>query len=449
MRLPANPGMSSAPSGLRHLAVLVLPSLLGGTSIDYRATYPESCPLGVDWTGQKSRLCLPKWTATYNMSLSTIIMPCNTSGYYDAAVAAQFGIVDIDWSNGKQLWANAQPMDCEDRLVQQARMIKERNGATKVWVYRNLVKALPWYASVREKLCDPAYEGWFLKFDPNVAKPHVPKCDDNWDPPKCSEFYHDQEQTPQHPSGDGSCREPCDCGCVPCGEYLWDHRNQSLREWLVDEHLTGPTSLGSGVVDGIFTDDEWRQSVNDPGPAGGIGPSEEDRYSMIDMGLSRQDAADLAGNWTLSMRAVHQAVLDKGGFAWRLFSPGSSTGGGDPVGGRAGCAASLRARCVRNDTLQHSALMMGTRQAGDFEQDLAAFLLIRGPYAWFGHPWEGCNVVPSRPPALDVDYGEPLSHCTETTPGSGVFVREWTKAIVRLDCNAWAGSITPKSTVLV
>lgn len=31
---------------------------------------------------------------------------------------------------------------------------------------RNLVKALPWFQSVREKLLDPAYSSWFLRFDP-------------------------------------------------------------------------------------------------------------------------------------------------------------------------------------------------------------------------------------------------------------------------------------------
>ena len=39
---------------------------------------------------------VPKWEPTYNMSLSTIVMPCNFSGYTDAALAAKFGIVDFD-----------------------------------------------------------------------------------------------------------------------------------------------------------------------------------------------------------------------------------------------------------------------------------------------------------------------------------------------------------------
>ena len=70
---------------------------------------------------------------------------------------------------------------------------------------------------------DPAYAGWFLRFsgDNNY---HVPTCDNNWSPPRCSAFYHDQDQTPEHPHGDGSCVNACDCGeGVPCGEYLQVH----------------------------------------------------------------------------------------------------------------------------------------------------------------------------------------------------------------------------------
>ena len=39
-----------------------------------------------------------------------------------------------------------------------------------------------------------------------------------------------------------------------------------------------------------------------------------------------------------------------------------------------------------------------------------------------------------RPPELDLDYGIPTGHCTESSAGSGVFVREWTKASVRMEC---------------
>ena len=130
-------------------------------------------------------------------------------------------------------------------------------------MYRNIVKALPWFTSVREKLTDPAYSGWFLKFDPAVkakgGKYHVPDCAAE-NSSKCSVYYHDQGQTPEVHGGDGTCTDgTCECGeGVPCGEYLFDHRNgSSLRDWIVEQHIGGPKGLGSPDVDGLFMDDYW------------------------------------------------------------------------------------------------------------------------------------------------------------------------------------------------
>ena len=70
--------------------------------------------------------------------------------------------------------------------------------------YRNTIKALNWYSSVREKIDDPAYASWFIKFRGFKDSPypggtgketngsfHVPTCD--WfgtaaKPAKCSGF---------------------------------------------------------------------------------------------------------------------------------------------------------------------------------------------------------------------------------------------------------------------
>ena len=81
------------------------------------------------------------------------LLPC--SGYFDPAIAARYGIADIDWSNGRAQWARARPMDDDARLATEAAMIKAINPDTHVWIYRNLVKALSWYGAVREKLEDP------------------------------------------------------------------------------------------------------------------------------------------------------------------------------------------------------------------------------------------------------------------------------------------------------
>ena len=49
---------------------------------------------------------VPNWTVTYNMSESTVVMPCNYSGLYDFTAypeLAKFGLVDYDWSNAKMV----------------------------------------------------------------------------------------------------------------------------------------------------------------------------------------------------------------------------------------------------------------------------------------------------------------------------------------------------------
>ena len=49
------------------------------------------------------------------------------------------------------------------------------------------------------------------------------------------------------------------------------------------------------------------------------------------------------------------------------------------------------------------------------------------------------------PPELNVDYGTPVDKfCKETSPGSGVFAREWSGATVQMDCKSFTGSIVRK-----
>jgi hypothetical protein len=94
------------------------------------------------------------------------------------------------------------------------------------------------------------------------------------------------------------------------------------------------------------------------------------------------------------------------------------------------------------------------------------FLLARGQYAYIGYAWQGCqclatdsydastcigsqNLTYELPELLERDYGEPVgvggqhghSRCAETSAGSGVFRREWTKAAVQMDCNTWTATI--------
>jgi len=119
---------------------------------------------------------LPPWAPVWALNESTITEPCSSAGLIPVSAAAPYAIVNVDWSNGKAVWAQQHPMDAEALLSAQADALAAATpprapGAAgpraRTWVYKNIVKALPWMASVREKLADPAYAGWFLRFKPS------------------------------------------------------------------------------------------------------------------------------------------------------------------------------------------------------------------------------------------------------------------------------------------
>lgn len=88
----------------------------------------------------------------------------------------------------------------------------------------------------------------------------------------------------------------------------------------------------------------------------------------------------------------------------------------------------------------------------DPEGDVARFLLVRGPYAYLGTGWVGCepddgeeggnrNQTYVRPHQFDVDYGIPNGICAQDPAKPGRFVREWSKATVSHDCNTGESTI--------
>lgn len=120
-------------------------------------------------------------TQTWQMNMSTIIMPCNNTGLTDPRTIANWGFVDFDWSNSKGTgtadgWAKHKPMDDEELLFKQVQITAAETPGSTSWVYRNSVYAYPWVTQVRVILEDPAYAPWFLKFKP-VGPWYSKKCD--------------------------------------------------------------------------------------------------------------------------------------------------------------------------------------------------------------------------------------------------------------------------------
>ena len=190
----------------------------------------------------------------------------------------------------------------------------------------------------------------------------------------------------------------------------------------------------------------WEPQPNgycDHSPIGGA--TEEDAHCIDDMGLVQADTTAIRAAWVDNMRAVQEAVLANGGFAWAYFDQQAT-----PAKGNASaCAAFFRSACAPNSSTYTSTLLLQytsphTYPLVAFPQDLATFLLIRGPYAFLGYAWVGCDVQYDYPDALNEDFGQPASQCAETAPDSGVFERAWSHADVQFDCNTWTPTIRMK-----
>lgn len=325
-----------------------------------RCEWPSVCP-GT----------LPTAEPTWLLNKSTIIMPCNNTGYTDPTTTLGWGIVDFDWSNGKgtgssEGWAKHKPMDDEEMLFKQVQMTTAATPGTTVWVYRNTVYGYPWYTSVRKILEDPAYADWFLHFKPQP--PWFSKKCDAANASLCSDYYHSQEQSPGFPHGDGDCAAPaCDCGAVPCGFYVFNHssttvvRGQSFQEWFVHGYVLNEVGT-SPLVSGFFWDDVWNdecnihdQVVSHTSPSDPWPPSTSPlcshgqvKNTCEDMGLGPPHSArlkQLTKDYRANMAALVAATIAAKKFAWQAHSSHPSR----HVPSR--LRDSDTARCVRSDAV--------------------------------------------------------------------------------------------------
>lgn len=244
---------------------------------------------------------------------------------------------------------------------------------------------------------------------------------------------------------------------LPIGAYLFNPaaantsvNGQTFTEWFIDDYLFGPNGGANPNISGFFFDDQF----NPTGATESLG-------NLANLGLSPQQGAQLSEDYWAYMNVVYAEVLKRGKFAWQQLWTGQqqcdyynsysclgSTGTHLLVQPKS-CASDLRTLCAKGSPPQTRAMMFpfagsDPSELPQFQQDLANFLLVRGPHAFLGHAWKGCSKDYLYPDALNADYGEPLGLCTETAPNSGVFTREWTKASVKMDCSTYTGTITMK-----
>jgi hypothetical protein len=257
-----------------------------------------------------------------------------------------------------------------------------------------------------------------------------------------------------------------------------------LREWIIKELILGPTSIGHPLIDGLFLDDYWcstlicestnNQTSGCPCDDPVQGPTEIDSYSQSDMNLSDKDISDITVEWNRTMKAVQQALLDNNAYTWSLMA-GQENANASPFllsSDEKACTLALREACALNSTWQRLPVLFGFTVNGtimtQLHQDIAFFLLARGPYTYAGwgtwgmtwpfNPEPRHGQLPPMPHGVSLpvefydDYGVPMEqNCSEKS--EGVFSREWTRVSVELDCSNFSSALNfklpPENNVVV
>ena len=199
-------------------------------------------------------------------------------------------------------------------------------------------------------------------------------------------------------------------------------------------------------------------------------------------GMSVADVTAMIAAWSANQQAWRDALVAAGKFEWFLFYGGQQTAPGqNQTCGQCTCQKYLEVNCGAGSPSQNGTLFYGFSRTTHHtpwplptpDQDIAMFLLSRGPCklsvdrpalpfpgpqiqprnptpnnrptdAIMGYGWAGCYSLPThpftRPARLDQDFGTPLNFCSETSPGSQVWTRNYTKLNLAVDCSSFTAT---------
>lgn len=352
-------------------------------------------------------------------------MAYNMSGMYIPQLAARFGAISFDHDNARQIWLASIPNgsvhhlglpSSEELLARQCRLVKQVNPHTRCLVYRNAALGLQWLSSQAAAMYGPDNETLFL---------HTPAV---------GPIYNMAAAVPWP---NGSAHTPLD-------QYFWNFSEPSTSRMWNATVLFGEHALSSPYVDGFFIDDDAF--------------GREHPTLQNDTGMSDAAVVSFADKQHASLVRSFESVIAAGGLVWNAMRDpdgyearawGASTQ--NPTA--ANCSAWMAEKCGR-DYSDHTMLMtpkcsQHTGRCDATNASAAAFMLLRGPHAfWGGGFWWGNNAV-TQPTLFDerignLDPGTPLGGCVAPSAGKGqVFTRKFTRLTVTLDCTKFQGRFEP------
>jgi alpha-N-acetylglucosaminidase len=377
----------------------------------------------------------PSWPVNYSLAGSTMTFPDgNHSGFDNASRAAQwakYGMVVYGWELRvcltAQRGAGCEHAGAEAAMDEQARRLKSLNPSIKVIHYRNSMIALSSFADQCTEMNDPRTVGSYLKAgdksdgrtlntpaDPRSIMPCLPSV---------------------LPPG---CRLPWQCKQVQQDQFYRDFANSSAADFFVSTVIGHAANMTS--CDGVWFDDVSGCYDN--------GLKDVCHREILLKGYTPARIAAISAAMNATILRAEQMLHSKG--KWSFNTPSGFVKLPTPTNVSAQCVSALEAGAAMAASGAPTTMYVdyfappsggGPTTAFDFRQRLAAFLLVRGDYSFFGHGW-----ITDMPPVWFPEWnwvvGLPLGNMTRS---GNTFSRGWSKGDVSLDCDTFTASFTFKA----
>ena len=387
------------------------------------------------WTtdDDEPRNMKPSWPVNYDLAGSTMTFPDGNHSDFDnpsrAKLEARYGLITYGWQLriclNAQRGVGCQHAGAEAAMNAQALRLKAINPAIKVFHYRNSLLTLSSFADQCIHMNDPLLAGFYLRVkDESNERPLNQPADPRSIMPCLPSVL---------PPG---CRLPWQCKQVQQDQFYRDFANNSAADFFVSTVIGHAANMTS--CDGVWFDDV----------SGCYDDGRKDvchRATLLKgFAPTRISAISAAMNATI-LRA--ERMLHSIG-KWSFNTPSGFVELPAPTNVSAQCVTALEtgAAMASVPTIMYVDYFAppnppAPTTAFDFRQRLAAFLLVRGEYSFFGHGW-----ITDKPvvwyPEWDWEVGVPLTNMTRS---GNTFSRSWSKGDVSLDCDKFVASFTFKT----
>ena len=147
-------------------------------------------------------------------------------------------------------------------------------------------------------------------------------------------------------------------------------------DWFINEVVLGPGGMGSGFVDGVFSDDvqvreEYFHYHGGFTLSQGLG--EEHPNAAPNMGLTSDQVSALQEATQLAYTKMIDTLVQHSGYNWQAFGDQDGVAGSVYQGS---CAQDMQSLCTEAN--YNSPMLLDMSDGSD--QVIAAFLVARGPY---------------------------------------------------------------------